>query len=252
MFTQIRRVGQHAIFLAVAKQEKFGEFLEERLGDTYSWEFDSGVLRFVSDRGFVECDTYPVASIAVEPASLLWRWQPISEGEAEYFRGQVSQLFKSFGEHHQLEEFVHQEIPYQPAEDQVGQIAQLGHDVINAGYEVCGPQAVFYQARFNEAGSRLVWALANFRDANGPTEVLGPSLTEVLIKAPRVLDICDDAEWSLSGISRFYAGVECVMEHFYSERRVVATFKHASGKQQLVEVTFDELERIVNVKTQLG
>lgn len=252
MIPEIRRVGQRSFLVATAKQELFGKFLEGRLGDNYNWVFNSGTLAFESDRGRIECDTYPVASIAVEPATMLWRWFPLSEEEQSYFRPHVVQGYRDFGERNQLSSFTAQEVPYSPGHDQLAAIAQVGHDVIQVGYEIFGPEAVFYQAPFNQAGSRLVWALANFRDSNGPIQVPMPSLLTVMTKAPRLLDAADDPAWSLEGIPRHFTGVQCVLERFIPERRIVATYTTAAGARHVVDVTQDEHGRIEGVKMHLS
>lgn len=252
MIPEIRRIGQHSALLATTKQEMFGEFLEAHLGQEYRWSFNSGVLAFESKQGRVECDTYPVASIAVEPATLLWRWQPLSAEEAEYFRGEVAEGYRQFGEQYNLASLTAAEVAYQVGDDQRATIAQLGHDVIHTGYEIFGPRAVFYQAPFNAAGSRLVWALNNFRTIDGPIDVPSPELLEVLVKAPRLLDQVDDVSWSLEGVARHFPGVQCVMEQLIPERTHIATFTESGGKTHQVRVELDDLNRIVNVKMQLA
>lgn len=252
MIPEIRRVGQHAALVGIAKQEMFGEFLQAHLGPEYHWSFDSGTLRFESEQGWISCVTHPVASIAVEPATVLWRHQPLSESEAEYFRGDVSGHYREFGDNHQLASFTQPEVPYQIGDDQAATIAQVGHDIIHAGYEIFGPNAVFYQARFNAAGSRLVWALSNFHTAAGPVAVPSPQLIDILVKAPRLLGEVDDVAWSLEGIARHYPGVECVMERFIPERIHKATYTEPTGEQHQIEVEMDEQGRIARVKLTTG
>ncbi|QGU01450.1 hypothetical protein CKALI_02820 [Corynebacterium kalinowskii] len=247
MIPEIRRVGQHAVLVATAQQEIFGDFIESITGPEYEWAFDRGVLTFESDQGWLKCDTYPVASIAVEPATVLWRWQPMSEEEATYFRGDAVAGYR-----HQLRTFSQPEVPYESGQDQVATIAQVGHDIIAAGYEIFGLGSVFYQARFNAAGSRLVWALANFRTAGGPVEVPRPMLHDVLVKAPRLLDSADDFQWSLSGVAQFFTGVKCVMERFIPERRHVATFTEPNGTEHSVDVTLTEHGHVEYVKMSIG
>ncbi|MEJ5998326.1 DUF6882 domain-containing protein [Corynebacterium sp. H130] len=252
MIPEIRRVGQHAALVANTKQEMFGEFLTAHLGEEYHWSFDSGVLTFESEQGSIQCDTYPIASIAVDPATLLWRWQPLSEQEAQYFRGEVSGHFREFGEQHGLTTFTSPEVPYEVGEDQAATIAQVGHDIIHAGYEIFGPNAVFYQARFNAAGSRLVWGLGNFRTEAGPIYVPTPDLLDVLIKADRLLMSVDDIGWSMDGLARHFPGVDSKIDELIPGRSYKATYTEPTGMKHEIQWMYNEARTELNLESKIG
>ncbi|MEJ5928642.1 DUF6882 domain-containing protein [Corynebacterium sp. H128] len=238
MIPEIRRVGQRSTLAAQAKQEAFGDFLVAHLGENYTWAYDAGTLRFESDRGVIQCDTFPVASVAVEPATLLWRWQPL--GDDPGFNPTAAHGFRSFGEEHGLSSFTTEQVPYDVGAEQVSTIVRVCHDVIAAGYEIFGLGATFYSAPFNKAGSRLVLALENFRDANGPLTVPVPELNDVLPKLARLVAEVDDEEWSLAGLVQHFPIEDCVIERFIPERRTVATFQRREGGELVVTVERDQ------------
>ncbi|MFV8382069.1 DUF6882 domain-containing protein [Corynebacterium hindlerae] len=248
MIPEIWRIGQHCALLSMVKQDMLGELLEGSLGPNYQAAYDRGVLTFASDRGRVYCDTSPVASIAVDPATLLWRWSPMIEGEEEYFRPEASHGYRAFGEQCNFSSFTTQEVPYEVVDDVANTIANLGNDVINTGFVIFGPEANFYQAAFNNAGSRVVWKLDNIRDDAGPLTVPSPDLNTLLTKIPRYLPLVDDPAWSLEGVASHFKGVECAIARFPSDRRIVATYTLSDGAQHEVQVTQDEQGRITNIQ----
>ncbi|MDU0479776.1 hypothetical protein QVA66_11085 [Staphylococcus chromogenes] len=252
MIPDIHHVGQANIFFYFAKRAKFDEFMFDTLGSGIKLIMEGSSVKFYSDRGYVLCDVYAVASVAVEPATLLWRWQPLP-GEEEYFRGDVAIGYKAFGEKHGLSGFSSLEVPYQFQGDQLEALGQVVDDVESAGFQIFGPQALFYHYPINEAGSQVIWALTNLRNEHGPVQFPMPTLTELLVSAPRVLSTSvDDPRFSLERLAAFYEGVTTTVEEFPTRNLLCVTYVENHERYHVIEVHKDEHGRVTSIGSHLN
>lgn len=243
MTQQIRRVGQHAALFAAIRQELFSDHLDEQLGD-YRFDVDllDRVMVFSSDRGKVTAHAEFVASIAVDPATMLWGWAPLF-GERVKPDSAVHQ-FRAFGELHRLAEFTNDEVPYELGSmGSKERIAALSHDVGAAAVEVLGPDWRYYSMPSGSAGSRGVVALTGWSEA-----MPEPTMIDVFTKLPRLLSDVDDVAWSLEGLANLMPGWRFERRPDAGPGAPVWRLTDAEGQWFELTTEFDNLGRLTSVK----
>ena len=244
MTLQIRRVGQHAVLFATIRQELLGEHLQERLGPSNSFEVDlrTGGFAFSSDRGRITARAALIASIAVEPATLVWGWGPM-------FADRVApdsepHRLRAFGEQHGLPEFVEAEVPYDVGDvEPRDRITELSHDLGHVAVEVLGPQWHYYSMPTGSAGSRFVLAVADWSDA--PPQ---PTMVDVFTKLPRLLQDVDDVGWALDGLARLMPGWRCERRPDAGPGKPAWRLADAAGDWFEVACEFDASNRLVSTR----
>lgn len=203
MINQIRRVAQRATLFSQIRQELFNEWLEEKLGENnYSVDLAQQVFSFSSrddsPTGTTEISSQPflLASIAVEPATLLWGFSENHEqttGPNPAARG-----IRQFGIEQKLTAFATEEVSYDSTEgNQKHEINQLSHDAGQAAVEVFGPGILYSSVPTGDHGARAVYLHTNFSEVPPM-----PDFAQVLSRLPRLLQSCDDIGWSLAGMAR--------------------------------------------------
>ena len=252
MTQQIRRVGQHAALSAIVRQELLADWLEERLG---KHRFDVDLARrelvFSSDRGRIAARAELIASIAVEPATLLWGWAPVladrvgDDGAAHRVR--------AFGEQHVLPELTADEVPYLVPDgaDQTDRIADVGHDAGHAAIEALGHERHYYTFPTGSAGSRVVLVLDQWRIDDEPGAAPPqPGFTDVFVRLPRLLQGVDDIGWSLDGLARLLPGWRCERLADAGPGKPAWRLTDADGAAIDIATEFDQHNRLVqlNVK----
>ena len=246
MTQQIRRVGQHAVLYAMIRQELLGEWLQERLGDAgFQLDLRERVCAFSSDRGRITARAELVASIAVEPATLLWAWTP-RMAERVGPPDAVTRM-REFGAAHGLHEFTDDEVPHgrdgEDDEVRVARIIALGHDTGQAAIEALGAGYRYYSFPSNAAGTRGVVVLDDWSDA--PPE---PTTVDVFTKLPRLVPEVDDLGWSLEGLARLMPGWSCERLADAGPGRPVWRLVDGDGRRFDVAAEFDERNRLVAVR----
>lgn len=261
MTQQIRRVGQHAALYAAIRQELLGEWLEERLGENrFDLDLRERVCGFSSERGRLTARAHLIASIAVEPATLLWAWSPQlveTAGPAE-----LAERLRDFGAEQRLPEFTVEEVPHGRAaapddgrapapddsaaetdDDRRGRIVALGHDTGQAAVEVLGADYRYYSFPTNAAGSRGVVVLDEWSEA--PPE---PTTIDVFTKLPRMLSEVDDIGWSFDGLARLMPGWSCERLADAGPGKPVWRVADGAGKRFDVAAEFDDRNRLVALR----
>ncbi|MBO3725539.1 hypothetical protein J5X07_10975 [Actinomyces bowdenii] len=241
MIPQLRRVGQRAAIYALVRQEMLAEVLEQRLGE-YDWSVDLRARRFVfsSERGRITATGQVLASIALNPASLLW-------GFAAPFAPYVGQnsaasRISIFGARHGLEVFQREEVGYEvePGENQVELVTTLSHDVGMAATEIFGPRILYYSGATGTAGSRQVFLL---EDLSVPLPDL--TLNRLFPSLTRYVMAVDDIDWSLHGLVHLMPGWSLSREDIGATTgyRIANT----TGQSYTLSVTRGEQGEIANV-----
>ena len=224
------------------RQEAFGELQKaDGGGERYDVDFQRSEIVFSGRRPLTgRADL--LASIAVEPPSLLW-------GFSDFFASNhgphpAATRVRDFGQQHQLAELVHDEVPYadQPLDDPTDAIVHLTHDVGMMGVEIFGPDHLYYSFKTGDAGSRMVVLVSGLS-----TDVAKPTLADALVKLPRLVPTVDDVEWSLGGLAalsgwRFDTRADSSPQQLYSR------LTDATGAWITVDVTRDELRRVTSVR----
>lgn len=238
---QLRRVGQRAAIYALVRQEMLAEILEQRLGE-YDWSVNLPERRFVfsSERGTITATGQVLASIAVDPATLLWGFAaPFAP-----FTGQdpAAARIPIFGARHSLDILQREEVPYavRPQDNQVDVITSLSHDVGMAATEIFGPTALYYSGATGGAGSRQVFLLDDL-SVPVPELTLGrlfPSLTRYVMAV-------DDIDWSLHGLVHLMPGWSLSRE----DAGVTTGYRitNSRGESYMLSVTRNEQGGIANV-----
>ncbi|MDO4888979.1 MAG: hypothetical protein Q3979_09850 [Actinomycetaceae bacterium] len=243
MTQQIRRVGQHAILYSLLRQELLAQTLEEKLGN-YAWQADppAGRFSFSSDSGEITASCHVLASIAVDPATILW-------GFAEPFSHYLgpnppAAQVREFGTQFGLQELIDEEIPYpfDPAEDQKAVTAALSHDIGALGVELFGPPTIYYSAPVGMSGSRQVLLLDDLTATIPPVTLdrLFPKLGEYLVNV-------DDIGWSFDGLVRLLPGWQLESDTPSPNDRWWRITDDA-GASATVTVAYDDYNRPVNIK----
>ncbi len=191
---QLRRVGQHAALYAQARSEQIMDWLTEELGEDHTCEAnDYGrQIDFIAPDGrSITARGHVIASVAVKPTSLLWRWE---EGESE----SVAAAMREWGRQNGLYVFTRKEVDYVPfpggeSEGPLSVAADVGH----AAFEIFGADAMYIHPSFNAAGSRLVLLVEDFSKTPPPMD-----FPTFCTKLPRLLSTVDDVDWSMDGLTR--------------------------------------------------
>lgn len=241
MLTQVRRVGQHAALYALVRQELLSELLEANTdGGRFSLDILTHEIRF-SDAVHGRC--HLLASIAVNPASLVWGWSPMF---AEHVGADpVAARIRDFGSQHNLPELTTEEVAYAVAEgqDQLQVITDLSHDVGMLGVEVFGPDVVYYSFPTGSAGSRMVVVVDQL---SVPVRRL--ELADVMVRLPRLAQQVDDLDWSLEGLAALAGWGLARSQPSPSSQGYRLT--DTTGAWFSAEVTRDEHGRLTNIKFQ--
>lgn len=240
---EVRRVGEHGYLYARMRMEQFHEALEAQIGTSeFAIDHLAGRLDFLSDRGTVSARSHLFASIAVEPATLLW-------GYAQAFASSVGSspvpgLIKTFGQTYGLAEFATPELAYKEAGSSGSreEVDGLVHVLGPAGIEIVGPTYFYYTYRTGSAGSRHLVLF------DQPTlEVPNLDIATVMVKLPRLLCEVRDIGWALDGLARL-AGFGLHSERQGQMNRA-ARYRLTDGSQQIdVEAETDEVGRVTRVR----
>ena len=240
---QVRRVSEHGYLYARMRMEQFYEALDAQIGTSeFAIDHLAGRLDFLSDRGTVSARSHLLASIAVEPATLLW-------GYAQAFASSVGSspvpsLIMAFGAAHGLDEFSTPELAYKQAGSSGSreEVDGLVHVLGPAGIEIAGPTYFYYTYRTGSAGSRHLVLF------DQPTlEVPNLDIATVMVKLPRLLGEVRDIGWALDGLARL-AGFGLHAERQGDANRT-GRYRLADGSHQIdVEVETDELGRVTRVR----
>ena len=217
------------------------EVLEQRLGE-YDWSMDLPARRFVfsSERGRITATGQVLASIALNPASVLWGF---AAPFAPYIGANpAASRIAAFGARHKLDVFQREEVDYQVEEgqNQVELVSSLSHDIGMAATEIFGPTILYYSAATGNAGSRQVFLL---EDLSVPLPEL--TLNRLFPSLTRYVMAVDDIDWSLHGLVHLMPGWSLSREDIESTTgyRIADTF----GRAYTLSVTRDDQGAITNV-----
>lgn len=199
---QIRRVAQHAALFAAIRQELLAEAIEAAVGPDHSYDVDHSQQRlsFVSDQGQVHLRAHLVASVALEPRSLLW-------GFAAPFAPYVgpdplAARIREAGRANSLSELVDEEVAYDlgPGQSAEDSLTNVAHDVGMVGVELFGPSTFYYTFAAGN-GSRQTLLVEQGDLALAPVD-----LPAVFVRLARLVPQLDDVRWSLDGLVRLRPG----------------------------------------------
>lgn len=250
MIPDIHRVGQHAFIYATARTEQVLEWLKEQLGGRYEYlvEDHGAKISFEGPAGTITAAGHIVASVAVEPQTLLWRWTPAHNGASAGAVGGAesagialpgsgaADAMRSWGEQQGLPGFTTQEVPYQPIPDAILHVAQ---DVSHSAFEIFGCKTVYIHVSINEAGSRAVYLLENF---SRPLPEL--DLDALAVKLPRLISECDDPAWSIDGIG--YQRPDWHVQEVAPLEKTTRSWRisDANGRSFVIGIALDEHNRV--------
>lgn len=201
MLEQIRRVAQHAAIHSDIHQELWHLQLESLLGEhRFDVDLAAQAIEFSSERGSVVAGAQLIASIAREPATLLWAWSPqfdyLTRGEG------VAHRLREFGERAGLDEFAREEVPHGlEGPEQFERMRELAHDIGRAAIEVLGPGCRYYSMPTADEQTIAVLAVHGFSEP--PPQA---TIEDVFVRLPRMLAQVDDIGWSLHGLVRLLPG----------------------------------------------
>ena len=199
----MRRVSQHSVLHAVIRAELTSDWLAERLGPHHSWDVDLDRAAFAYDNGTeqITARAQLIASLAEEPATLVWGWTP----PFAHWQAPDSDIvrLRQVAERAGLSELTTPEIPYpyRPGvDDQAAAIAAFSHEVGGAAIELLGPSFDYYSAPTGPA-RRMVLLLDRWSE---PVPQVTPEA--VFQRLPRLAAGVDDLAWSLDGLVQLLPG----------------------------------------------
>lgn len=204
MHTRIRRMGQRNCIYAALRQELMNGVLAERMGDFKSrrHQVDLASQRFVmmSDSGEVTAKVHLLATVAVNPPTLMWGYSDVLARYPDATR--LAHKVYEYGLEHHEEELTTQQVPYTlPGdEDQEAVIVDVAHDIGCAAITIFGSDYYYYGSSFR-SGSYAVLLLEDLSVDVPPITLkyLQPRLMDYLLQV-------DDLVWSLEGLVELMPG----------------------------------------------
>lgn len=198
LFSQIEHVAEHAVLYARIRQEMLGELTESGQGGDFQVDMQQGRIAFnLASGGQITGKASLVASIAVEPQTMLWGWAPMFSQNRSIG---AAHTMRQFGEQHGLEAFTTVEVPYpprQPGDDEKISVANVSHTIGWAAIEVLGPDKLYYSTPSSAAGSRVVLLIEELS-----TPVERPDWPNILPRLPRLLESVKNTGWAVEGLAR--------------------------------------------------
>lgn len=243
MLVQVRRVAQHSVLYALLRNERLGEFDAMRPPTTFDVDASGGRVTFRSEQGGeLTGRARFLASIAVDPATLLWGFSPSMEQHTG--PNEVARRIREIGLGEGFEQLSAEEVPYQVGEgrDQHDVIAALGHDVGQLGVEFFGPDVCYYTYPTGNAGSRGVVLVDQLSEPIPPVE-----LRDVFVKLPRLIEHVDDLSWSLGGLVRQLPGWKVDWRKDSTPERRVFRVVDDKGAHFVGEAAYDGQQRLTRV-----
>lgn len=245
MLQQVRRVAQRATLYATIRQQLLADVGKDRVPpgaeDNYNVDFTQGTITMAG--GGVQGRARLLASIAVDPATLLWGHSKVMRenlGNA----GAADKVLE-FGQRHNLHELVEEEVTYGSPDDpdQHDQIIALAHEVGQLGVELHGPHTTYYTFATGNAGSRMTVLVDNLSVELPPVE-----LAHVMSRLPAMSTDIDDLGWSLGGLVDKLEGWKLDTRDPAGEGQEHFRVADAQGNFIVIDHTRDQHERSTNIK----
>lgn len=199
---QLRRVAQRAILYSRIRMELMRELVAKHTieGEPHNFnvDFEAGEISFCDGRlrGRAEL----IASIAIEPATVLWGFAPFFQ--QGHGRDQAQRI-RTFGAWNNLDELTREEVPHGIPEgpEQFNEFLILAHDIGAVGVYACGPEYDYVTFPNHQTGSHVVLLVSELTHRVPPLTLL-----DVYVRLSRYVDYIDDLEWSLGGLVEMMPG----------------------------------------------
>ena len=241
MHTGIRRIGQRNCIYSALRQELMDTMFQDKVGsyDSSRYEVDLNKQHFamVSDTGKVTAKAHLLASIAVEPPTLMWGY---ADELAQFGKAvELAHKVREYGLEHKENDLVSPEVEYTfPSDiDQQLVIASVAHDIGFAAITIFGTDYYYYSSPIR-GGRRVVLLLENISEPVPPI-----TLDYFYSRLPRYLQQVDDIAWSLEGFVELMPGWSIEMN---DDNNGVhhARVTDDTGTSIRVSYQFDEYERL--------
>lgn len=135
-----------------------------------------------------------IASIAVEPATVLWGYSPYLQQGKHPDQGE---RIRRFGQWNNLDELFREEVPHgiPQGPERFNEFLILAHDIGALGVYTAGPDYTYLTFPQHLEGSHVVYLCSDIQPPVPPLTLL-----DVFVRLARYTEYIDDLEWSLGGL----------------------------------------------------
>jgi hypothetical protein len=206
-------MGQRNFIYAALREELMNDALAERMGDFTSWRYQvdlaSQRIVMMSDSGEVTAKVHLLATVAVEPPTLMWGHSDVLARFPDATR--LARKVYEYGLEHHEAELTTPQVPYTLPrdEDPEAVIVDVAHDIGCAAMTIFGDDYYYYGSSFR-SGSYAALLLEDLSVAVPPItlDYLQPRLGDY-----DYLLWVDDPVWSLEGLVELMPGRSLELEN---------------------------------------